>query len=523
MTDLDRINKLEQTVEQQKDYIQQLERITEAYDNLEILTSRELKLADKTVRAQEVVQDLSRQERIEADKIIRAHEEVNELSRHEIQSADQLIHAQENVHKLSELERRNAESILKAQENLKDLSVQELRQRDGAIRSILQITRQITGLMDEKSLLEMTLNLVMHSLHAERGSLFLRKGNKLIPKIVKNISFREMRRNSFAPILEALADSAKTCRSLLKINATLSDSGRTQNISYVCLPLVYEQKLLGMLYLDLVSEAETFKTHDLEIAEIFSSQAAISLNNATLYKKIKTQNLELLKLINLKGQLIDHISEEIRDPLRKIFTTLKEIIERDEIGKDSRIGFLWDIHSSLEKLEVRVEKVMAFQELEKEVNDLFIDTIDFPSLLNFILEKHSPSIKEKNLTVEVDIPANFGYYHGNHVLIRTIFDEVISNAIFYNKPGGNVQISGKKEDSHLVIEIKDTGVGIDPSEQDSIFDQFYRIDGSDDYNNRGAGLGLFMVKSFTKHYNGDVQVSSKLGDGSTFTISLLEN
>ena len=106
-------------------------------------------------------------------------------------------------------------------------------------------------------------------------------------------------------------------------------------------------------------------------------------------------------------------------------------------------------------------------------------------------------------------------------MTRTILDEVVSNAIFYNKPEGMVTIQGSATSQFLKLEVIDTGHGIRKEDLEKIYEQFYRSIDSASMNQAGAGLGLFMVKNLLKSYGGDISVQSTFGEGSKFTLTFL--
>jgi two-component system phosphate regulon sensor histidine kinase PhoR len=104
--------------------------------------------------------------------------------------------------------------------------------------------------------------------------------------------------------------------------------------------------------------------------------------------------------------------------------------------------------------------------------------------------------------------------------LKQAFVNLVDNAIKYSKPGGEVKISARADDAQIVIEIKDNGIGISQSDQQRIFERFYRVDKSRSRAQGGSGLGLSIVKKIAEEHGGTVSVESTLGEGSTFRITL---
>jgi len=97
---------------------------------------------------------------------------------------------------------------------------------------------------------------------------------------------------------------------------------------------------------------------------------------------------------------------------------------------------------------------------------------------------------------------------------------LLDNAVKFNKPGGEVRIDAVPRDGRIVISIADTGAGIPSSDVSRIFERFYRVDRARSREVGGTGLGLSIVKHVVERMDGTITVESKLGEGSTFTISL---
>ena len=124
---------------------------------------------------------------------------------------------------------------------------------------------------------------------------------------------------------------------------------------------------------------------------------------------------------------------------------------------------------------------------------------------------------EKGLNLESDVPDVT--IHGDAKRLRQALINVIGNAIKFTEAGG-VYISSEQDENHIRLTIRDTGCGIGAKDHEGIFDQFVQVDTSVTRRNSGAGLGLAITREILNLHGGDITVDSKLGDGSTFTITL---
>ncbi len=441
----------------------------------------------------------------------------------DIKYMQMVLRAYGNVEKMTTQELIEKEETIKTQSKLSDFSERELRLRDEVLRTMLEINKNISSILDEQKLLEKVLEGLITSLKAQRGVMFFYNKGKTEPVIFNNINADELNQPYFQFCLLYIDEVARYRKPVYRLFEELEISGKMGTLSFVCLPLLYEDRLMGIVYVDIISEDKTFRIQDQDIADLFCSQAAISMNNASLYQKIKEQNLELMKLVNLKDQLMNEVSKKLKKPLEEVAKLLNKI-SQGEGCKDETVKADMDRMTYLvQQSEKTVVRVLTIQELEREVEDLYSDEVDFNALFDFILDFYKEEVKKRNITVSVDMTEHFRAYHGNRQIMRTIFEELISNAIFYNRVNGKIEIRGYKQGDYLMVDIIDTGHGIKKGDIHNVFEQFYRTESSPTLNEKGAGLGLFLVRKFLRYYNGDVSVESTYGVGSKFSARLLLN
>lgn len=537
-----KIHRLEKEVAHLRTYVQHLEKMNEAYSQLEELSRKERLEAESTIKAQQQVQELMNRERIAADQTIKAqeqvvdlsviekqealetikaHEKLQELIRKEKVDAEKLLQAHEKIFEMSTLEQMEAQKVIEAQEHLSELTMQELLQKDSTIQNILLINKNISAILDEHDLLEKILSSLTKTLHATRGALFINQEGRLIPRDFLNFSPDALSGENFRYQMEMINNSFQTGESALEINHKLPNNGDTINCSIITCPLIFEEQTLGLIYIDMISDDSNFRSLDLHVAEIFSAQAAIAIHNALMYKKIKEQNRRLLRLENFKNTFINHLSDELSGPVDSLQQSINRIEEEFPAHSETQDKLYRRTGTQLRKIENTVRKVLNSIALEQEVEALFRDPVNLPALLNNVIDRHRAEAERKNLNIKTDFPANLQPYRGNKPMLRTICDELVSNAIFYNVENGSVTVTITLKDEYLYLTVQDTGTGIDQENLENIFRQFFRTEDSAEMNEWGAGLGLYMARSSARQYGGDITVESTPGKGSTFTVTLL--
>lgn len=317
------ITKLKDTIKQKNEYIFHLEKLADAYLQVELLATEELKEADKTIKAREALQEIVNSERRLAEETIKAHEMVEALSVREISHAKNIIFAHESISSLADI---------------------EMMHKDLTIQNILNINRKISSILDKDILLDEILNSLMQALAAQRGVLYVSSKKELKPTIFHNLSEDDTKKSCFKFSNTVIDEVKSTKKSKIIIREKINIDKKETRISILCLPMVYEKSLYGILYIDIVSDEYTFKEHDLEIGEIFTSQAAIAIENASLYSNLeqkveeRTYDLnEAMKIIKSDMYLAERIQRQILPKNLSQFDGLKFHIiyePMSEIGGD---------------------------------------------------------------------------------------------------------------------------------------------------------------------------------------------
>ena len=150
----------------------------------------------------------------------------------------------------------------------------------------------------------------------------------------------------------------------------------------------------------------------------------------------------------------------------------------------------------------------------RELND-----INLHEIATSAIELVEPQAQEKCIDIALNCPENLTL-HADHREMEMIFNNLISNAVKYNREQGKVQIAVAQEADHINIQVSDTGIGMSEQECEKLFGEFVRIKNAKTRNILGSGLGLSIIKRLAKVYSGNVAVSSQPDVGTTFTVNL---
>lgn len=221
--------------------------------------------------------------------------------------------------------------------------------------------------------------------------------------------------------------------------------------------------------------------------------------------------------MEIRQEFFSNVSHELKTPMTSI-KGYSELLQTGMIPKDAQQKIYQKIQQEVNSMSDLINDILMISRLENKDVDEPKVLINLKSVIEEVLGSLAVEMHNKDISIEVscdDIS-----YLSNHQHIHQLFNNLISNAVKYNKEHGNIWVNCYYQDQNLVITVIDDGVGIALSNQSRIFERFYRVDKSRDKNRGGTGLGLSIVKHIVQYYKGCIFVDSQLDQGSKFTIIL---
>ena len=241
-------------------------------------------------------------------------------------------------------------------------------------------------------------------------------------------------------------------------------------------------------------------------------------------KRIAEENYEKTQREELRKQFTANVSHELKTPLTSI-SGFAEILKNGGTDEKTAKDFAGTIYEESQRMISLVNDIIKLSKLDEKSISLEKEPIELLGLSKEIAKILSASAKAKN--IKLDVHGDSGKIMGVQPVIYEMIYNLIDNAIKYNVQNGTVEVTVKEENpekghtfgNKTVISVRDTGIGIPKNEQDRVFERFYRIDKSRSKELGGTGLGLSIVKHAAKFHDAAINLSSKEGEGSTFTIT----
>lgn len=224
---------------------------------------------------------------------------------------------------------------------------------------------------------------------------------------------------------------------------------------------------------------------------------------------------EEIRALRLREEFSSNVSHELKTPLTSI-CGFSELLVNGMVDDDNKEEFYKLIYDDSKRLLNLIEDIMKISGLESE-ETFSREEIRLKELITDILRAQINLIDEKNISVSL---AGDGLVYENKTMMWELFANIINNGLKYNKDGGKLDIKISEDEKNYEVSIVDTGIGIPSKDLARIFERFYRVDKSRSRKIGGTGLGLSIVKHVLQSIDGKLEISSKLGLGTSFKIIL---
>lgn len=223
-----------------------------------------------------------------------------------------------------------------------------------------------------------------------------------------------------------------------------------------------------------------------------------------------------------RDEFISVVSHELRTPITIVEGSLSNIElmlqKPTELNKDSLLPTITSAHEQTLFLAKLVNDLSALSRAERGVADSK-EVIGLKDLAHKLYDAYEKQAREKGLTFDLDLSAHLGSVIASRLYLEELLQNFITNSIKYTKEG-SVVLSVKQRKGQVTFTVKDTGIGISKTDQAKIFDKFYR---SEDYRTRetgGTGLGLYVATKLARKLGTEIELTSRLNHGSTFSFVL---
>ncbi len=257
----------------------------------------------------------------------------------------------------------------------------------------------------------------------------------------------------------------------------------------------------------------------------------------TSLHELEASNRALRRLDRIKEDFIQLTAHELRTPLTTVYgysrlvqtlPAVQELMARDPEVHVCLSGLI----DSIERFHRVIDEIIVVSRIASDRLDLKRSPTSLPALVERVLQDYARVAEQRQLTLRAHLDRNIKLFFADTDLLELALDNLLGNAIKYTPDGGTITIYGETYDDTVTISVHDTGIGIDPDEQEQIFDRFYTVGDTQlhttsktAFRGGGLGLGLAICRGIVEAHGGRIWVESEGCDperlpGSTFIIQL---
>jgi two-component system phosphate regulon sensor histidine kinase PhoR len=221
-----------------------------------------------------------------------------------------------------------------------------------------------------------------------------------------------------------------------------------------------------------------------------------------------------------REDFVSQVTHELRTPL----TNIRAYAETLSSGMFDDPKVITECYNVITKetrrLSRLIEDILSISQMEVGNMQLIIDAVDAGALITESVRDVRGLADEKNIDVQVSLPAKLDPIRADRDKLAVVLNNLLGNALKYTPESGSVRVGCKMADGDFVVTVSDTGIGIDPSEHEAIFEKFRRANDPRVQHEAGTGIGLTTAREIVRRHRGDIEVMSTPGQGSTFIVRL---
>ncbi len=236
-------------------------------------------------------------------------------------------------------------------------------------------------------------------------------------------------------------------------------------------------------------------------------------------RKLEIANEELRRIDQMKDNFFSNVSHELKTPMISVMGYIGMIL-KEKVGSltEQQRKFLEISYKNLLKLEKNIDDLLDLAQIGIQKESWIFEPIDLVKVIEFSCSTVEPLAKQQHIQLEAQLPPEPVRISGIEDKLNQLFDNLLTNAIKYNRQGGRICVLLDQDSEFIFTRIIDTGVGISHQSLKEVFTRHFQEKTKPLGNFKGLGIGLSIVQEIIRLHRGDIQIESELGKGTTFTV-----
>jgi len=376
------------------------------------------------------------------------------------------------------------------------------------------IDRQLNETLDMTKTMSITLEWSMRVCKAQSASLSLLNIESGLMQVVSHLGTSDLlpqgtsidAKSSLYPIVMRVI---KTQESVLQAATVNTDSAATSAPIIFCVPIRRENQVIGVITL-VATDPQAFPPEAQPLVVRVADRAAIAIENGRLYDAVRAAN-------DAKSEFVSIVAHELKVPMTSI-SGYADLLPLVGTVTDRQAQFITTIKNAVNRMKVLVSDLSDISRIE--TGNLRIEPADVnvKQAIDLAVEGTSTEIERRGHILNVTIEPNLPLVHSDEERLTQVLLNLISNAYKYTPDKGTINVTAKRTSDRIAFTVADSGVGMTPEQLANLGVKFWR--GENALNQPGTGLGFAITRNLIELMNGQLDIQSTPGKGSTFTFTL---
>jgi signal transduction histidine kinase/CheY-like chemotaxis protein len=346
---------------------------------------------------------------------------------------------------------------------------------------------------------------------AQRRSAFLAEASALLSSLDSEAALAALGKLAVPRIAdECIVDLAPGNRLARAIRTGAAELADEPSRSTIVVPMIARGRTFGAIGFVAAAPRRRFDQADVDMAEELGRRAATALDNARMYG-------DALEADRRKDEFLAMLGHELRNPLAPILTAL-ELMRLRGVGAEREQQV---IEGQVKYLVHLVDDLLDVSRITRGKVDLKKEKVELATVMAQAIEMASPLVEERSHTLTADVPAEGLMVHVDPVRLRQVLGNLLTNAAKYTDPHGHIAVSARRVGGHVVISVRDDGIGIAAELLPAIFHPFVQGERILHRSQGGLGIGLTLARSLVELHGGTIAAhSAGSRQGSEFVVTL---
>jgi signal transduction histidine kinase len=442
---------------------------------------------------------------------VKTADEIEELADHFNRMADQLQGS------YSRLEQKVADRT------------RDLAQSNSELKALEEIGRAVASSLDINAVLATIVTQAVKFSRADAGAIYSYDASRGIFELAEAHALDQSFLDKVRATRITLDESALGRSAKQRAPISIPDISKAPNFplkeivlsagfnSVLIVPLFAQDDILGALVLQR-RETGDFPASTVDLMQTFANQSVLAMKNAQLFREVDQKGRELAIASEHKSQFVANMSHELRTPLNAVLG-YSELLADGLYGSIPQKGLdvLERIQANGKHLLSLINDVLDISKIEAGQLTLALDDYSVEAIVQSVVAATGSLAQAKGIEVKTSVPNDLPMGRGDERRLTQVLLNLVSNAIKFTDTG-EVEVRVQAVNGEFNIMVCDTGPGIAPKDQATIFEQFQQIDNTSTRKKGGTGLGLSISRQLVGMHGGRIDLDSTPGVGSTFNI-----